>query len=175
MKLFYKLVIMLLLLTCMAPFFIKGSDNRPLMTLGKLKLVNFSMPQLPSLSALKLPAVSTRGNTAIPAVAEKIKIYKWKDRDGSWHFSDHKNPDGPYEVLYLPAGDNLAGPNDYTNSIGDIKTSIQNNLSEIHAKLPSAKGPLSMPLSSAVELMQEAQQVQKQIEENYKAQSVLLK
>ena len=175
MKLFYKLLIMILLLACMAPFFIKGPDNRPLMTLDKLQLVNFAIPQLPSLAELQLPGVSTRGNTAIPAAAEKVKIYQWKDRDGSWHFSDHKNPDGPYEVLYLPAGDNLAGPNDSANPIGAIKTSLQNHLSEIQAQLPSAKDPMSMPYSSAAELMQEAQRVKKQIEDKYKEQSSLLK
>ncbi len=152
----------------MAPFCIKGPDNRPFMTLDKLKLVNFSMPQLPSLAELILPAVSTRGNTAIPTAVEKIKIYQWKDRDGSWHFSDHKNPAGPCEVLYLPAGDNLAGPNDYANSIGEIKTSLQNHLSEMQAKFPSAKIPLTMPYTSAAELMKEAQKVKKQIEDKYK-------
>ncbi len=175
MKLFYKLLIMLLLLACIAPFFIKGPDNRPLMTLGKLKLPNFSIPQLPSLTELKLPVVNNRKNTSIPAGVEKIKIYKWKDRDGIWHFSDHKNPDGPSEVLYLPAGDNLASPNESTNSIGEIKTSIQKYLSEIHEKLPSAQVPLTMPYTSAEELKKEAQQVKKQIEDKYKEQSSLLK
>ena len=175
MKLFYKLFIMLLLLALIAPFFIKGPDNRPLMTLGKLKLLNFSMPQLPRPTELKLPAVSTRENTAMPAGVEKIKVYKWKDRDGIWHFSDHKNPDGPCEVFYLPAGDNLASPNDSTNSIGEIKTSIQKHLSEIHTQLPPAKGSLNMPYTSAEELMKEAQQVKKQIEDKYKEQSSLLK
>ena len=174
MKLFYKLLIMLLLLACIAPFFIKGPDNRPLMTLDKLKFVNLSIPQLPSLAELKLPAVSTIGNTAIPAAVKKVKIYKWKDRDGCWYFSDHKNPDGPCEALYLPAGDNLASPNDSTNSIGEIKTSRQKHLSEIHAKLTSAKVPLTMPYTSAAELIKEIQQVKKQIEDK-KEQDALLK
>lgn len=175
MKLFYKLLIMPLLLVCIAPFFIKGPDNRPLMTLDKIKFLNFSIPQLPSLTELILPGVSTRGNTAIPACVEKIKVYKWKDRDGIWHFSDHKNPDGPCEVFYLPAGDNLASPNDSTNSIGEIKTSIQKHLSEINANLPSTKVPLTLPYTSAAELIKEAQQVKKQIEDKYKAQNSLLK
>jgi len=69
----------------------------------------------------------------------------------------------------------LASPNDSTNSIGEIKTSIQKHLSEIHTNLPSTKVPLTMPYTSAAELIKDAQQVKKQIEDKYKVQNSLLK
>lgn len=169
MRIFFKLLIFLLILACIAPFFIKGHNNIPLMTLDKLKLPKISIPKLSKLPKFKLPTLKKKApvsqsetlSSAVPAGAKKIKMYKWKDKEGVWHFSDRKNPGGPYEVFYLPAADHAPGPQASTNSIDDIKTRIQKNLSEIHGKLPSVQVPMTVPYTKIKQLKEDAQQVKK--------------
>lgn len=69
---FIKLMILVVALACVAPFFIKGPGGKPLMTIDKL-LVNEQRHS--ALSAAKTKP-------------EKVKVYKWKDKDGVWQFSN---------------------------------------------------------------------------------------
>ena len=62
-----KILIVVVILACLGPFFIKGPDGEPLMTLDDLR------PEAP-----ELPSV---------APAEPVTVYKWQDENGVWQFS----------------------------------------------------------------------------------------
>lgn len=179
-RLLFKILIVLILLACVAPFFIKGPGNRPLMTLDKLKLPKFSMPKLPEFKTAKIPPLSKEQKVAVPETlsstvvsgAKKVKMYKWKDKDGLWHFSDRKNPDGPYQVFYLPANDKSEGPK---GSGETIKKMIQKTLSKIPDKLPTVKMPETIPYGKTEQIKKEAQLLKKQLEDRYKEQERILK
>ena len=75
-----KLVIALVIIACIAPFFIKGPDGEPLMTLDDWAS---DMPELPELPV-------NAGDTEPSAPQE---VYRWQDEEGQWHFSNTP-PDG---------------------------------------------------------------------------------
>lgn len=71
-----KIIIVVVILACIGPFFIKGPDGEPLMTIADLK-PDFSLPSVSALSE-ELDEVSNK----------PVKVYKWQDEDGNWHFSN---------------------------------------------------------------------------------------
>ncbi len=66
MGIFIKLMILLALGACVAPFVIKGPDGHPLMTLDDLKPEQSIVPAGPP---------------------EKVTVYRWQDENGTWHFA----------------------------------------------------------------------------------------
>lgn len=64
-----KIMILVVILACIGPFFIKGPDGEPLMTLEDL---GASVPEPP------MPA----------APPEPVTVYKWQDENGVWQFSN---------------------------------------------------------------------------------------
>jgi len=63
---FIKLIIVIVILACIGPFFIEGPDGAPLMTLDDLMPEESVVPAAPS---------------------EPVTVYKWQDEDGIWQFS----------------------------------------------------------------------------------------
>ncbi len=62
-----KIIVLIVILACVGPFFIEGPDGEPL-----LRIEDF-MPSSPD-----LPDV---------APAEPVTVYKWQDENGVWQFS----------------------------------------------------------------------------------------
>ncbi|HKI75052.1 MAG TPA: hypothetical protein VJ998_10425 [Pseudomonadales bacterium] len=65
-----RILFLAVVFAVVAPFFIKGPNGKPLMSLDKW------MKPSP-----RSQAVTT------PTGPEKRTIYKWQDKDGTWHFS----------------------------------------------------------------------------------------
>lgn len=98
---FIKLVILVVVLACIGPFFIDGPDGEPLMTFADL------MPE----------------EDIVPAAPpEPVTVYKWQDENGVWQFStepvdradveqvelDGKVTTMPAPSVRQPAGGDLA-------------------------------------------------------------------
>jgi hypothetical protein len=64
---FDKLMILVVILACIGPFFIKGPDGEPLM-----KLADWLPADVPD----------------PPAREVRTTVYKWQDEHGVWHFSN---------------------------------------------------------------------------------------
>ncbi|MDA0790704.1 MAG: hypothetical protein O2780_14750 [Proteobacteria bacterium] len=73
-----KLMVVIVILACAGPFFIKGPDGQPLMTLDDLK------PDITSPADLLPDALAPD-----PAPAEPTRVYKWQDENGVWQFSNN--------------------------------------------------------------------------------------
>jgi hypothetical protein len=67
-----KIIILLGIAACVAPFFIDGPDGQPLMSLDDWQ------PEMPS---VELPGASDE--------VEITTVYKWQDEDGVWQFSNN--------------------------------------------------------------------------------------
>lgn len=67
MKLFYILMMLVLIAALLGPFFIQGPDGAPLMTVDEV----------------------IDDNT--PEVMKNRDVYRWQDAEGRWHFSDDPN------------------------------------------------------------------------------------
>ena len=83
-------LILLVLLACALPFFLKGPGNK--------KLISPDQFRLPEIKLLKKQPQDTR-SLPIPqksSPGKKMKkLYKLEDKDGVLHFTDYPNPDGP--------------------------------------------------------------------------------
>lgn len=113
MKIFVKLMALLVVLAVAGPFFLKGPDGRPLLSLRDLKLPSFSMPQLPGeqSTSSETPELPSGPNATIswskddsmqretyrydsskPVTEQANVFYRWKDQNGVWQFSKTPHP-----------------------------------------------------------------------------------
>lgn len=85
-----KLIILVVILGCVGLFVVKGPDGEPLMTVEKL------FEGFPTSLSDLLPA-DTEAKEA-PAIT---KIYKWKDENGVWQFSNSPVDEEGAEIMEL--------------------------------------------------------------------------
>lgn len=82
-----KIMIVIVILACIGPFFIKGPDGRPLMSPDDL-----------------LPDTEV-----VPEVPATTTVYKWQDENGKWHFSndpkDVVDPEKQMEKVEISSAD----------------------------------------------------------------------
>ncbi len=94
MKLFIKLMVLVLIAALAAPFFIKGPDGRPLMEASDFR---GSLADARRSVERQWRSITSRfgrgsgGNTAT--------VYRWRDADGNWVYSDQPNPAGNSEQV----------------------------------------------------------------------------
>jgi len=72
MKLFVKILVLLLILAMAGPFFMRGPDGQPLMRLGDV--------------TQRLKAWMNKAPSVKPG--DKVELHKWQDENGQWHYSD---------------------------------------------------------------------------------------
>jgi len=90
MKIFIKLLILLLILACASPFFIKGPNGTPLMSINQLKLPEFSMPSSNVLKE-KIGLFKPSKTTTQKLSKGDIEVFKWRDENGVVHYSDRQD------------------------------------------------------------------------------------
>ncbi len=128
MKIFIKLLLLLLIGAIAAPFFLKTPEGRPLITLEQIKI--------PELSIFSTDPVSRWFRDSKDNETDSIKVYKWRDEKGVVHYSDYKKPGQEAElteikgISILPSmpksetkqqkADTLAIPSPGTAQIGQI-------------------------------------------------------
>ena len=84
MKLFIKIMLLVVVAALAGPWRIKGPTGGSLMTLEKLGVPAVSMQDFGKAAA----AVKARVSAASEAPAESIAVFKWRDDNGQWHYSD---------------------------------------------------------------------------------------
>ncbi|MEM7364720.1 MAG: DUF4124 domain-containing protein [Pseudomonadota bacterium] len=81
-----KIIVLLVVAACIAPFFIKGPGGEPLMTVDDWFEPSESADQ------------------------DAVVVYKWQDADGTWHYTDELPPDVEGVVVSLDEPINLLPP-----------------------------------------------------------------
>lgn len=121
MNLFVKLTGFFLILALAAPFVLKGPDGGPLISFKDVESTEggfgkgidkaqslltgpiqsiFSFNQANSQSSLNaLGGVAVEPN--LSANSHSFQVYKWKDKNGKWHFSDEQNLQGSSELVII--------------------------------------------------------------------------
>ena len=92
------MMILIVLLACVVPFFIKGLDGRPLMTLEYWKM---DMPELP------MDLLTEAVQESVPVTPEVTEGYRWQDENGVWQFSNNPNDALGAEVMVLDGRINI--------------------------------------------------------------------
>ncbi len=90
MKLFVKLLVLLLIAAMAGPFFIKGPDGRPIMSWSDVKQ--------------KFGNWSGSGGSTKPG--SPVEVHRWQDEDGQWHYSDEA-PGQDSEVITVDPNVNV--------------------------------------------------------------------
>lgn len=96
MKLFLKLLVFMLVLAVAAPFVLKDDAGRPLLDAGKLHMPELGKPPLPDLSRVgdMVDAARDKLEDKLARTGDEVRdeaaavIYKWRDAQGNWHFTD---------------------------------------------------------------------------------------
>jgi hypothetical protein len=113
MRWIWKVVIALLVFVCILPFFIRGKNGKPLLSLDRLQAPKIVLPDTQVAREL-LDKTREKVREHLPETPAKPgRMYKWRDARGTVHLSDQPNPDGPCELL-------LVNPN--TNIMPSVKT-----------------------------------------------------
>ncbi len=176
-KLAFKLLILVAILACIAPFLLKGPDGQPFLSTKDLKWPELSKPKLPDVQKIVdkakdiLPekgSFDTLGN--LISGKKKVKIYKWKNKEGAWVFSDQPNPNGTYETMHInPAKDliHLDVPQDpLEGEITQKDTSY--DITKIKEKISSLPFPSTVPINEVPKMIKDAKKTKKELENKYK-------
>lgn len=86
MKLFVKLLVFVVVLALMGPFFLKGPDGRPLW-------------ELPT----RLPTFNEVSGAVVPDAVKdpNVEVYRWQDETGQWHFGGTPPESSSFDVLQI--------------------------------------------------------------------------
>ncbi|MEM8984411.1 MAG: DUF4124 domain-containing protein [Pseudomonadota bacterium] len=83
MRLFVKLMLLLVVAALAGPFILKGPDGKPLWSIASVKAsVNSIWQQLGNDAEQNLQAVG------VDSLSDDVEIYRWQDENGQWHFSE---------------------------------------------------------------------------------------
>ncbi len=105
-------MILVLIAALAGPFFIRGPDGRPLMTLGE------AMPDWQRMTAtakyqwrrLTGEVKSLASDAGSDDTGGKTRVYKYRDAAGNWVYADEPPPGGDAEVMYVDPNVNIIPP-----------------------------------------------------------------
>ncbi|MFC3152493.1 DUF4124 domain-containing protein [Litoribrevibacter euphylliae] len=149
MKIMIKLLILALIGVFVAPMVMKGPDGQPLISWKDF--FSSPAPDDPSPSVSPNAPASPSGLTT---------VYKWKDKDGQWHFSDKPQDHVQNETLkYNPNANIIQSlakkeeePEVVVEPVKEPKTSTEPSLTTV-------------PLTEVPELMDQAKQYQQMVDQ----------
>ena len=99
LKLFVRLMCVVLVLALAGPFFITGPDGQPLLTTDDVRRTTAR-----TTSSLKMRWRRLRGDVGQALGDEnagKVEMHRWQDASGQWHYGDEV-PDGVHaETIYV--------------------------------------------------------------------------
>ncbi len=108
MKLFVKLMMLFVVLALAAPFFLKGPDGQPLLTLDKAKAT--ASDSLDDLKGQWDDVTDSAARAAGDENAGKVAVHRWQDENGQWHYSNEAPVGGQAETVYVDPDINLMDP-----------------------------------------------------------------
>lgn len=175
MKLFMKALMGLIVLAVIAPFYLKDRAGMPMMSLSDLKMPelgtpDIDIPKMPEAAQSLVAGLATDTEqtadvaTGEPTPSGKVKMHKWRDENGVWHFTNINTPPKGHksEVVMIDADSNT-----YTSSTTDkVKEKVAETVDDIDKVQVS---PL-LPFTHGKQTMDQAKQVQKMLEQRHKLQ-----
>ena len=163
-KLFYRLLLTMVVVACVMPFVLRDRYGQPLMTVSSLKMPDLKIPGKDLIGGL----VNVNGDNNPPADKEGIvTVYRWQDDQGIWHFSDKVNPDGRSEVMDVRLNANVtqAPANQATDTAGTPQSEAGGD---------TLLQPGVIPLLNAGETLKQARNVEGLLQQRYQRQEQTL-
>ncbi len=164
MKLFVKLIFAALFIAVLLPFtLLKGTDGRPLMSVGDLKMPGFSLPE--SVKDVKIPKLPSNDSS------NQDIVYQWYDAEGNLNFTTQPPPEG---IQYT-----VKGYDPRTNLIQSVKIEEEAEVSDSeqndNAEVKSASDIGSPYSPDKIEkLFNDSKNVEKLLNDRMKRQEALI-
>ena len=89
MKLFIKIMLLLVVVAVAGPFFIKGHNGKPLMSVDDLHVPKTHFSDVGAAVDEAKESLATKDKHAGP-----IEVFRWQDANGVWHYSDSNQSGG---------------------------------------------------------------------------------
>ncbi len=162
-KIIYILIILLVLAFTLS-FFIKDRKGRPLISFDPIEVPEISMPDFNKL----IEKVTQPFEKNDDDESDDKVIYRWKNSEGVWCYSNQPNPDGDSEIMKANREINVVKmvqeqPKEDPEKVkreGQQKPSAH----DIKDK-PSPETPISsLPILQAPELLEKAQELKKNMD-----------
>jgi len=153
MKIFIKLLILIVILACGAPFYLKGPDGKAL-----LDIDNFELPVL--FLRNKFEQILDHSRNSEDKKSTGLQVYKWVDKHGVTHYSDKSDISSKAKLAEIKPISIL--PLQKTRHKETINTSAD------------SVGLTTIPLQQIPKLIDDTKQVKKVMEErNQQIESAL--
>jgi hypothetical protein len=171
MKIFLKLLMGLVVLAVIAPFYLKNQQGGQLMSLSDIKMPTLSTPAVPEIVKSTLSDISTNipSSSSDDSTEEKtqIKVHKWRDKDGTWHFSniDDSHNGTNSKVIFIDSAENTATP---------IKKPQPEATSTKTNSVENITPSLLLPLTHGKATLDQARQIQGMLEQRHKTQQQMM-
>ena len=187
MKLFSKFLLIVLVAALAAPFYIKGPNGQPLMTLKDLNLPSFSSSKQFNNVSEKLTgkakdawlqwggdnsdseiiAKATDAEGNLIEAANNV-YYRWKDKDGVWQFTSQPNPNAKNILMKIDPNANIIqslSKNNIDRAFGRQPASealepVKDKKSLLSKEESSFPFPSTVPLEKIPQMIEQAQGIQ---------------
>ena len=172
MKLFYKLLLFVLVAAIAAPFVLRDRDGRPLMSIHDLRIPEIALPdtsRLKDVVRVTTDSVKTASDEAhdTTGTTTHTRIYKWQDEEGGWHFSSSAPGERGVTEVAVDTSVNVMHM-ESTVSARDAAANVA--LKHTGAASPATQRPSLLPLSQSADVMQDARRVSAQLEARHERQ-----
>ena len=154
MKLFIKLMILVVVAAVAAPFFLKGPDGRPLLSWDRLHAPEVRLPDLGKAADTMRESLGTEDE----ARAKPVEVFKWQDEKGGWHYSDNNEQGRQAQKLTVDPNANLSHF-EPAEASGHKEQAVSARESGVPS--PSITFPASIPLGKIPTLIDDARNVDK--------------
>jgi len=174
MKFMFKLFLLTVILICATPFIMKDEYGRPLMTLDKL-----TMPATLLSDFKKFLGFTKQITSAMDSDDDKSKnniteVYKWKDKEGAWHFSDSNTPDNTRELVKIDSNANIVHI-DIAKEIVEAKIDTATTAATEKEQEASILPSELMLLEQAPDLINKAKNIDQIVGDRYETQQKAMK
>ena len=181
MKLSFKLMLLALVLVVVSPFLLHTPNGRPILSLDKLSLPDFSSLFGRSNSARVSKTIDKLKSTADEALPIELDdnstaVHKWIDEHGVWHFSDKKNPDGHDEVVRINTSTNVVQATPVAKDIADESESsaAADGKEDKKDDGPTIPFPTTIPMKDIPKLINDTKALKESMDKRYKEQQQLM-
>jgi hypothetical protein len=160
-----RTLLLLLLFAALFPFVYPWKDGKPLLSWSDLK-----MPALPSFDLPQMPDISLPGNDEPRPPHQPVRVYRWQGEDGGIQFSNEPPPAGvAYTVVEVnPDANLIQAPT--AAAANTTRTPEAPKAAPPSSPIPS---PLTVSPGQALQLIEDARNVQKLSDERLRQQDAL--
>lgn len=158
MKLFIKIMLVIVILAVSALFIIKKPDGTPWLKVDDFTSSTSSFEKITEQIKNSWSDVAKNTSELVQekTATKKSAVYRWKSSDGKWHMSDTPPADDtPVEIVYIKPNGNVIdlSPND-SQATSDSKASTQVN------SAPIIPFPMTTSPQQAKTLIEDAKNIQ---------------